>query len=681
MHASGPGDRASRHSLSRAEFLRIGGTGVAGGAASLLVPRAAGAATGQVDDTGDADIRAFGAVGDGVADDTAAIQAAIDASQGVYFPTGVYRCTATIRLRNGSRLVGEASGSNPGLPGSQLNFSSLNYTRAVQGPPIGAGAGHGVTLSNLWIKGAAEAVPEIEGFPSFGFYAQSQNSALSVVNCLVSGFTYNCWLEDVDTALLLNVGLGNAVRGNLVLWGGCSNVRVLAGRFTVPNEIGRAAASAALSNIWLLAKPTGGPRAVTVIGCAIDEVARLGQTTPPATVRVDAGEDIVFSESVVWVPVNDGSGYGVKIGAGSRRVALRDIRVEPYERDANHRPISTVLIDGAAEGTVLTNLTTDANGGGDIVDNAVDTVWVNVNGVTKFRGGVAPGAVAALPPPAAATRGQLLRLNGSGDRSDQLYLGIRSPDGTYAWEQLIGRTEFDVAEAAIAVRELRLPATLHGLQNWYDLSQTADYAAVPDLSGNARTTDHRYGNLDPEPRTDPNLFGGRRFARFDGANNRALVASTAVTGARLTVMVVGRVHPGAGGVGRLFALTDNKGPDFSRPSSALVYHSAANTLTSYRNALLTSSSVTDGTPFVLLVTYDGAVNRHQTSEAGASGGAASTGNFAAVDLIVGGGKQLANVIGAYSLACDIAEVAVWDRALSADDLAALVTYARRRWAL
>lgn len=62
-------------------------------------------------------VKLFGAVGDGVADDTAAIQAAINAgaSQGlaIYFPAGVYRTTATVGLtRNdaqqfGLRIVGE----------------------------------------------------------------------------------------------------------------------------------------------------------------------------------------------------------------------------------------------------------------------------------------------------------------------------------------------------------------------------------------------------------------------------------------------------------------------------------------------------------------------------------------------------------------------------------------------
>jgi hypothetical protein len=51
----------------------------------------------------------YGAVGNGIANDTAAIQAAIDAAQGtqqVFFPAGTYKVTATLNLYKGSNLIG-----------------------------------------------------------------------------------------------------------------------------------------------------------------------------------------------------------------------------------------------------------------------------------------------------------------------------------------------------------------------------------------------------------------------------------------------------------------------------------------------------------------------------------------------------------------------------------------------
>jgi hypothetical protein len=45
-------------------------------------------------------VKAYGAKGDGVTDDTAAIQAAINSGLSVYFPPGVYRTTATLNLNS-----------------------------------------------------------------------------------------------------------------------------------------------------------------------------------------------------------------------------------------------------------------------------------------------------------------------------------------------------------------------------------------------------------------------------------------------------------------------------------------------------------------------------------------------------------------------------------------------------
>src|SRR5690606_29334692 len=55
------------------------------------------------------DVRDFGAVGDGVADDTAAIQACIDAAGdtgAVLFPPGIFYITAPLVLRAGTELRG-----------------------------------------------------------------------------------------------------------------------------------------------------------------------------------------------------------------------------------------------------------------------------------------------------------------------------------------------------------------------------------------------------------------------------------------------------------------------------------------------------------------------------------------------------------------------------------------------
>ena len=59
-----------------------------------------------------ANIRDYGAVGDGTTDDTAAIQAAIDATVGViYMPAGNYKITSSLLLASGKSLYGESKQS------------------------------------------------------------------------------------------------------------------------------------------------------------------------------------------------------------------------------------------------------------------------------------------------------------------------------------------------------------------------------------------------------------------------------------------------------------------------------------------------------------------------------------------------------------------------------------------
>lgn len=57
-------------------------------------------------------VRDYGAVGDGVTDDTAAIQAAIDSSaKSVHLPSGTYKVTTSLNLKGGLQLWGDGAGT------------------------------------------------------------------------------------------------------------------------------------------------------------------------------------------------------------------------------------------------------------------------------------------------------------------------------------------------------------------------------------------------------------------------------------------------------------------------------------------------------------------------------------------------------------------------------------------
>jgi hypothetical protein len=112
-------------------------------------------------------VRLFGAVGDGAADDTAALQAAINSVPAdggtVYVPTGRYRVSDVVHLRSNLVVVGDGDG--PSLiqqvgagkdlfAGVGLNKVTLEKVYLVG---TGAGAGSGVNLT----KGGNDAVPYV----------------------------------------------------------------------------------------------------------------------------------------------------------------------------------------------------------------------------------------------------------------------------------------------------------------------------------------------------------------------------------------------------------------------------------------------------------------------------------------------------------------------------------------
>lgn len=80
-------------------------------------------------------VKHCGAVGDGVADDTAAIQAAIDAGNGyeIVFPPGNYKITSTIRLKAGRSMRG--SSSRDGSGGTIITWAADDGTPAFDSDP------------------------------------------------------------------------------------------------------------------------------------------------------------------------------------------------------------------------------------------------------------------------------------------------------------------------------------------------------------------------------------------------------------------------------------------------------------------------------------------------------------------------------------------------------------------
>lgn len=100
-----------------------------------------------------ANVKVFGAKGDGTTDDTAAILAAIAslASNGgtVYMPQGVYLVTSTITLGTCQKLVGAGSGQPNGVPPYR---GATTIISSYDGVVIQVGAA-GATSDHAWLEG------------------------------------------------------------------------------------------------------------------------------------------------------------------------------------------------------------------------------------------------------------------------------------------------------------------------------------------------------------------------------------------------------------------------------------------------------------------------------------------------------------------------------------------------
>ncbi|WP_354637112.1 glycosyl hydrolase family 28-related protein [Kitasatospora camelliae] len=154
MTVAGEGTR--RRALLTGAVAGLAGLAAVGGAAE---PATAAVATGGSDWF---DVRSYGAIGDGTTDDTAAIQAALDAAKAagggtVYFPTGSYPVTpagATPALTvggNGIRLVG--AGSKAAMLVKRTDGILLRMSGARRADTTGADHRRYCAIENLGLNG------------------------------------------------------------------------------------------------------------------------------------------------------------------------------------------------------------------------------------------------------------------------------------------------------------------------------------------------------------------------------------------------------------------------------------------------------------------------------------------------------------------------------------------------
>ena len=173
----------------------INGTGITSNASTVVYDPAG---TGAVPTTVQAKLREsvsvldFGAVGDGVTDDTTAIQAAISAAAGktLLFPKGTYKTTGTLTLVNHSTYIGDSSGS------TVISYSGTSDAVRIANP-INASTGAFIQFSNIGIACT-------NGASVGACFADVGSTYLTVSDCFFTGGKYGMILDQTEISTFSN---------------------------------------------------------------------------------------------------------------------------------------------------------------------------------------------------------------------------------------------------------------------------------------------------------------------------------------------------------------------------------------------------------------------------------------------------------------------------------------------
>lgn len=132
-------------------------------------------------------VKDFGAVGDGVADDTAEIQAALDTGKAVYVPTGTYAISATLRLTvDGQIFFGDGTGNT-----SEPARTTLKWIGAAGGKMFSVSNGtsenwQNCTFRDMFLNGNSLANIAVEAYASAVAGGAWRNR---FINLTISGLT------------------------------------------------------------------------------------------------------------------------------------------------------------------------------------------------------------------------------------------------------------------------------------------------------------------------------------------------------------------------------------------------------------------------------------------------------------------------------------------------------------
>ena len=338
-------------------------------------------------------VRDYGALGNGAADDTSAIQAAINAAAAggiVLFPTGTYNVSSTINVADGVSLIGECG--NAAFPEvDSIAVSRLLWIGASGGtllsiavPGWGGGMEAIVLDGNAGLAGVCLRVNSINGGVfkkvtcQFGGTGLLMNATLGQ-NCVLNTF-YSCFFHDCVFAVLLDGTNGTTGTVTLNSFFGCrisgSEISLILRQWADTNFFYGGRIEVGYDNVKSHAisiNPAGyatGVNAVTFMGVSVDGVFGYGAAVmavepwpaspygPIATFYscyFVGGQGFNTGPGVVKCIECTNLGYYYGNGSQSLRQVAQQIAVgaSPFTY-ANPGPFALEMIVGAVPGSTMT---------------------------------------------------------------------------------------------------------------------------------------------------------------------------------------------------------------------------------------------------------------------------------------------------------------------------------------
>lgn len=160
----------------------------------------------------------FGAIGDGVADDTTAIQAAIDAGHSIYLPAGTYRITSTLTAPSGTWLQGDGAGVT--ILAGDANVDVLLFQDASVTDYTAAG------ISRLKVTGSGATTRLVTVNNVWGFVAEHcwLRGIASTFRCIeIQRYSFECLINScritdaTESCIYINSIAGEAPNGCMIM--------------------------------------------------------------------------------------------------------------------------------------------------------------------------------------------------------------------------------------------------------------------------------------------------------------------------------------------------------------------------------------------------------------------------------------------------------------------------------